>query len=319
VLYLQNCELDFFVCIFYGTTVTIINDSHCFPKCPMLKIYFATFGGRVQDAYGVEDRDFCANAIITQLVRGDPIPMGDFKKTQIFIINIENKYELAKGRGKLVEFGIKYMYTQVLSRKLAHMQKEWQREIRNKSYSFRDFTKFVRTGREQEEIVVNSGRDEGKPEKVTAQRNEAAINPFDARHRDTASNDQNPVRPRSDTGNQQGCQMCKGEHHMEKCSQFIRKNLFERVKVCKERWTCFKCLSNKSHKWTSCDSDIPCTVCDSRNHHRLLHEITMVMVMRINNNNNNSNNNNNGNNNNNNNSDNNNNNNGSSQATDNNS
>jgi hypothetical protein len=38
--------LDFFVCTFYGTIVTIINDSRCFPKCPMLKIYFATFGGR---------------------------------------------------------------------------------------------------------------------------------------------------------------------------------------------------------------------------------------------------------------------------------
>jgi hypothetical protein len=63
------------------------------------------------------------------------------------------------------------------------MQKEWQREIRNKSYSFRDFTKFVRrTAREQEEIVVNSGRDENKPEKVTAHKNEAAIKPFDARH-----------------------------------------------------------------------------------------------------------------------------------------
>jgi hypothetical protein len=115
----------------------------------------------LQDAYGVEDRDFCANAIITQLVKGEPIPMGDFKKTQSFIINIEHKYELAKGRDKLAKFDIKYMYTQVLSA-------EWQREIKNKSYSFRDFTKFVRrTAREQEEIVENVGRDEGKPGKAT--------------------------------------------------------------------------------------------------------------------------------------------------------
>jgi hypothetical protein len=63
--------------------------------------------------------------------------------------------------------------------------------------------------------VVNTGGDEGKPGKVTAQRDEAAMNPFDARHLDTASNDQNPVRPRSDTGNRQSCQLCKGEHKLE--------------------------------------------------------------------------------------------------------
>jgi hypothetical protein len=60
--------------------------------------------------------------------------MGDFRKTQTFIINVENKYELAKGRGKLAEIDIKYMYIQVLSRKLPHMHKEWQREIRKKIY-----------------------------------------------------------------------------------------------------------------------------------------------------------------------------------------
>jgi hypothetical protein len=40
--------LKFFVHIFYGTIVTIKNDSRCFPKCPMPTIYFATFGGRVE-------------------------------------------------------------------------------------------------------------------------------------------------------------------------------------------------------------------------------------------------------------------------------
>jgi hypothetical protein len=75
-------------------------------------VTFSSIKDTLQDAYGVEDRDFCANAILTQLVKGELIPMGDFKKTQSFIINVENKYELAKGRGKLVEFDIKSMYTQ---------------------------------------------------------------------------------------------------------------------------------------------------------------------------------------------------------------
>jgi hypothetical protein len=51
------------------------------------------------------------------------------------------------------------------------MHKEWQREIRNRSYTFRDFTKFVRrTAREQMEIVENARKDESKLEKVTGRK-----------------------------------------------------------------------------------------------------------------------------------------------------
>jgi hypothetical protein len=105
------------------------------------------------------------------------------------------------------------------------------------------------------------------------------MNPFDAWHPDTASNNRNPVRPRSDTVDHQGCQLCMGKHRLKKCNQSIERNLMKRIRTCKERGTCFKCLGNKPHVWTLCESDTQCTECTSRNHHNLWHGISRSMVM----------------------------------------
>jgi hypothetical protein len=98
----------------------------------------------LQDAYGIEDQVFCVHTVVTQLVKGDPVPKGDFEEMQTFIIDVQIKYDVAKGRGEANTFEREDTYLRILTKKLPHMKDEWLKDCSGGDMSFQTFAKFVR-------------------------------------------------------------------------------------------------------------------------------------------------------------------------------
>lgn len=69
--------------------------------------------------------------------------------------------------------------------------------------------------------------------------------------------------------NDNGCIICKLNHTIYKCPEFLNKNSSDRYKVSKTLNLCINCLSN-SHNFKNCKSTTTCHKCKQR-HHTLLH------------------------------------------------
>ena len=69
------------------------------------------------------------------------------------------------------------------------------------------------------------------------------------------------------------CVFCgQGNHGIWNCNQFKQKTVRERWKVAKEKYLCFRCLSNE-HRGKDCRRTRPCDVDGCQlTHHRLLHD-----------------------------------------------
>ncbi|XP_054259498.1 uncharacterized protein LOC128984223 [Macrosteles quadrilineatus] len=70
------------------------------------------------------------------------------------------------------------------------------------------------------------------------------------------------------------CPMCKGEHQLYRCDQFLALAPHKRYSTVRSFNRCFACLG--SHLISMCTSKSSCRVCRSNRHHSLLHEPSRV-------------------------------------------
>lgn len=68
------------------------------------------------------------------------------------------------------------------------------------------------------------------------------------------------------------CQLCKANHFIRDCSQFLAKNVNDRIHVVKNAHLCYNCLSS-THGVKECKSRFGCRNCSQR-HHTMLHKGT---------------------------------------------
>lgn len=66
------------------------------------------------------------------------------------------------------------------------------------------------------------------------------------------------------------CPLCKNDHHLYHCSQFLEMNTPKRYSTIRSLKRCFSCLG--SHLVPDCFSTYSCRHCHSKRHHSLLHQ-----------------------------------------------
>ncbi|XP_011685182.1 PREDICTED: uncharacterized protein LOC105448357 [Wasmannia auropunctata] len=65
------------------------------------------------------------------------------------------------------------------------------------------------------------------------------------------------------------CSLCKRQHYINKCPQFVNKSASQRRDIIKSAKRCLNCLSHR-HEIATCQSKYTCRICQQR-HHTMLH------------------------------------------------
>ncbi|XP_055843539.1 uncharacterized protein LOC129910234 [Episyrphus balteatus] len=68
-----------------------------------------------------------------------------------------------------------------------------------------------------------------------------------------------------------GCLYCKGKHPLWRCDKFESMSIDERLIFVKNKKACVRCLSSK-HTFSECDRKYTCRICQSKQHHYILHK-----------------------------------------------
>ncbi|XP_041773788.1 uncharacterized protein LOC121594522 [Anopheles merus] len=70
------------------------------------------------------------------------------------------------------------------------------------------------------------------------------------------------------------CRLCKGQHTLPECENFLQKNISDRIAFTTQHHLCFTCLLSSEHVQRNCPLSKVCSVQGCiRRHHPLLHEV----------------------------------------------
>jgi hypothetical protein len=217
--------------------------------------------------------------MLKKMAEGSPISRGDFEAIQSFVIGLQCKFELAKGKGDDGSFDTLGTYYEILRLKLPHLVKKWSRRFEHgpEEVSFKNFTNFVmEVARVQQTSATILKSTTDKAKSPLEKRKGEAMGLFASGHPDVLANEgrgQEQRRPRSDERNTSGYRICSKEHQVADCEKFLAMELDERVDICNKFYMCFKCLDDTTHNFADCSFRTKCDVCPSIAHHTLLHGI----------------------------------------------
>jgi hypothetical protein len=148
-------------------------------------------------------KKFVTEGMLKKMAEGSPIPRGDFEAIQSFVIGLQCKFELAKGKGDVGSFENERTYYEILRLKLPHLINKWSRKFEHgqEKVSFRNFTSFVMEVAKVDKSSATIKSSTDKAKSPPQGRRSEAMGPFASGHLDGSVNGrrvQEQRRPRSD-------------------------------------------------------------------------------------------------------------------------